>query len=228
MTIRVEDEDEYVHYPASPDDIRNVIRLLPKGAMDGIDSVLLCLGTGFQIRRNNSKFSGTEPDPYTGRSGDESLPGVYTGRSLGVYTLDQRKIYIFAYVYDPALPEREMWELYMRLHMLSTFVHEAAHHYDNMSRVARGRWLTDSKEKREIYAEKGQHDWTQSGVIPYLRQAYPEQSQAIEDWVDHSGRSLAPVNAWRPTLHAQRRTSCHQGRAVFDILSNRASGKECR
>ena len=37
-------------------------------------------------------------------------------------------IRLYAYVYDAALPNREMLEVYLRLRMLSTLLHEIAHH----------------------------------------------------------------------------------------------------
>src|SRR5436190_1132898 len=44
VPILVQDEHEFVHYPSSPADIRAIIRRLPIGVMDGIQSITLCLG----------------------------------------------------------------------------------------------------------------------------------------------------------------------------------------
>ncbi|TMA59646.1 MAG: hypothetical protein E6J80_03400, partial [Deltaproteobacteria bacterium] len=44
IPIRTLDEGEFIHYPATVDDIRNVMRLLPKGVVDGLGSIEFCLG----------------------------------------------------------------------------------------------------------------------------------------------------------------------------------------
>jgi tetratricopeptide (TPR) repeat protein len=75
--------------------------------------------------------------------------------------------------------------------VLGTLVHEVAHHHDFTMRVARGRWLHDSKEKSEIYAERIQHEWVQTYVVPYLEDAYPVEVAALGRWMlCHGGIAL--------------------------------------
>ena len=60
----------------------------------------------------------------------------------------------------------------LRHRMLSAFVHEVAHHDDQMRRIGRGRWLADNTDKNEHYAQRGQRSWTRTCVVPYLRETY--------------------------------------------------------
>ena len=76
-----------------------------------------------------------------------------------------------------------MWELLLRLHMLTAFIHEVAHHYDFTFRVDRGRWRFDDIEKIEIYAESVQHEWITAYVIPYIVQAHPGEFEQLRAWM---------------------------------------------
>lgn len=182
IPVRILNEGKYIHYPASMDDIRNVMYRLPAGVTDGLVSIDLCLGKEEQEESSDDGPPADlyDPDPFVGRRGDNLWQEIFHGRILGQYSL--QRIRLMAYVYDPALPNREMWELYLRLWTLSTFVHEVAHHYDNIARIARGRWLMSDEKKNEIYAERSQYHWVQQYVIPYLEEAYPQQVQTLRAW----------------------------------------------
>lgn len=203
IRIEVRDESGFVHYPASPDDLRAVLRLLPAGILDGIDSIWLCLGAGYQESSYDGSSEAQENDPHTGRLGSELLSGVFIGHTLGVYLPKRRRIDLCAYVYDAALPQREMWEVWLRLMMLKTFVHEVAHHHDFSTRVARGRWRADNSDNLEIYAEKMAHEWMRLIVIPYVERRYPVPLKVLRDWLQqHAGIALPLdllVGDWRRT-----------------------------
>ncbi len=201
VPVRVRDESECVHYPATEDDIIGVARFLPKGVLDGITMVDLCLGMDDQGLLPED--DGSEPDPLTGRLGYEHLSGVYAGRYLGTYSRLSAWIQLSAYVYKPNTEHRPIVEFYLKLQMLSTFAHEVAHHYDMMHRVARGRWLRDSSEKNEIYAEHNQHSWAQDAVVSYLRSAYPEQVKKLDAWLRYHGGVSVPLE----TLAGDPRTT---------------------
>ena len=189
IPIRVSDEGEFIHYSAREDDIREVIRRLPAGVLDGITSIELCLGTNHQRGIIESYMTA---DPMTGRIGHEMLPGVYTGACLGVYYRNRPQISVFAYVYEPSMPNRDVWEIILRLGMLSTFVHEAAHHFDTAMRRG-SRWRGDNKDHVEIYAQCAQYDWVPKYVIPYLEERYPEEVRRFQDWVKHYGGAEMPL-----------------------------------
>ncbi len=202
--VRVINTGQYLHYPASVEDILAVASLFPKGVLDGLGAIELCAGIGYQ-RHDAKRRSGTEPDPYTGRYGYETLPGVFTGRVLATYWPHRQRIRLYACVYDAAMPKRSAWELYLRLKMLATFVHEAAHHYDRAMRAARGRWLAlaEGKTKAEMYAEKFEQEWVVSCVVPYLLTTYPEEWQELDAWITHHGGVSLPLS----TLAGEIRTT---------------------
>ena len=77
---------------------------------------------------------------------------------------------------------------YFKLQILSTFVHEVAHHFDHTRRIARGRWLASEQEKVEHFADHRQHEWTQACVVPYLEEAYPQDVAELLQWLEVHGK----------------------------------------
>jgi tetratricopeptide (TPR) repeat protein len=187
IPIRVRDTGPCIRYPAGPTDLLGVMRRLPVGVLDGLASIDLCLGV------EDQDDDALEADPLVGRPSLARWPGVYSGKVLGVYHRDTAKIRLLAYVYDREMPDCSLKELFLRLQMLATFVHEVAHHYDWTTRVARGRWLMDSTTRDEIYAENVQHEWMQRCVIPYLEAAYPEEVRTLDAWITHHGGISIPL-----------------------------------
>ncbi len=186
IPLEVFDESPFVHHGASPADIRAILAALPAAATEGIAKIQLCLGKE-QMEEETMDF-GEDRDPFTGRRSCERFSGVFNGPLRGTYS-DTGLISIYAFVYDPAhLPlPRSLCEFYLRLRALKTFVHEVAHHHDQVARIARGRWRSDRKYTFEWYAEKMGREWTQNIVLPYLKSAYPKEALALRKWVAHRG-----------------------------------------
>lgn len=194
IPIRVCDESDFVHYPASAEDISSVLRALPQGVTDGLTGIELCLGEKSQSVPGDEEWAGPpELDPYVGRQGCGILPGIFVGNVLGVYYPGQAKLRIHAYVGGQEALDPIPVGFYLRMYMLMTLVHEVAHHYDFSSRIARGRWLADAEDKVEIYAEQVQHDWFSRYVVPCLRRDYPDQWQALNSWVREKTGLELPV-----------------------------------
>ena len=193
IPIEVLDAGDFVHHPASPEDIRGVLAALPGAATQGMTRIQLSLGKEYMEERWAG--SGAEPDPFTGRLSSEVFPGVFGGAALGSYYPERGSVWIFAYVYDPSrLPlPHTLCEFYLRLHALKTLVHEVAHHHDETNRVRRGRWLADRQAKLEWYAEKMEYEWTREVVLPYLESAYPNDTRRLRKWVAHRGGILLPL-----------------------------------
>lgn len=189
VPIDVVERAPWIHYPASPADLVGVMARLPAGVLTGLAGIRLCLGKEAQEELSDKEdLDEAVRDPWTGRAGRENLPGVFGGTILGVYCSRSRRIDLHAYLYDPSLAERSMWELVLRLHMLSTFVHELAHHEDTMRRVARGRWRADDSGKAEDFAETTESRWAVECVVPYLEEAYPDAAAALRGWtLEHCG-----------------------------------------
>ncbi len=186
IPIQVLDQGKFVHHGASVEDLRAVLKALPENARLGISRIQLSLGKACMDEEDRD---GDRPDPLTGRLGVQLFPGVFCGGILGCFKIRSGVISIYAYVYDVnriPLPLR-LCQVYLRLHALKTFVHEVAHHHDNLARVARGRWLFDRESNQEMYAEEMEHKWTQEIVLPYLRKNYAEEVKALQNWVFHRG-----------------------------------------
>jgi hypothetical protein len=223
IPIGILETGAHIHYPAGVTDLRNVMRALPKGVLDGLTSIELRLEADPESRDG-------EPDPLVGRHGCETLPGVYSADVIGTCFFDGR-ITLSAYVYHSDLPNREVLELYLRLRMLSTFMHEVAHRFDWTARRSRGRWRMDDSKKNELYAEDFEHEWTQTIVVPYLERAYPHQVQALQAWVQfHGGAQIELVDLLehgRSTSKAERKafSSFFSGQQAFKhLLENVAGG----
>lgn len=227
-------QERYVHHPASPQDLREVLRALPPGVADGLSSVVLTLGRHRQEKTPaGDRVDYAKPDPLVGRVGFEVFAGVYAGRYLGIYRPDANEIWLFAYVYDlERLPlPRPQAEFYLRLRVLTTFVHEVAHHFDERRRVARGRWLATGTERVERYAEGREHAWTQKVIVPFLERRYPEETRALGEWIAHHGGIEVPLAtlAGEPRTMAKggkRRRVVDAGHAFEDWLDELASAPD--
>ncbi len=217
MPIRVRDESDFVHYPASEEDVRSVLRALPQGVIDGLTGIELCLGERDQSRHGEEEWAPPlELDPYVGRQGYEILPGVFAGSVLGTYSPGQAKLRINAYVCRHDALDPIPVGFFLRMGMLMTLVHEVAHHYDFSSRRGRGRWLSDARDKVEIYAEQVQHDWFSKYVVPCLRRRYPDQWQAFNRWVREKVGLELPVEVLLGDPRATSRGNGITLQAIFD------------
>jgi tetratricopeptide (TPR) repeat protein len=186
VPIQVCDRGPYIHYPASEHDLRGLLALMPRGVVDGVKAIELRLGSDEDAR---------DVDPFVGRLSNEIGPGVYCGRILGRYQIDGPTIEIFGYVYNASNAVLPVVETWLRLRMLTTFVHELGHHEDASMRVARGRWRFDDRVDQEIYAEAIEYAWTREYVVPYLEETYPAEVDALRGWlVEHGGIAL-PLEA---------------------------------
>jgi tetratricopeptide (TPR) repeat protein len=125
------------------------------------------------------------------------LPGVYCGGILGFYRWYTATITLCAYVYDrAALPDQAMRELFLRLQMLSTLVHEVAHHKGKLAQGARGRWEILPNNAVENYARQQEARWMRELVAPYLEQAYPNAVRDFGAWMAHYGGVALPLAAF--------------------------------
>jgi tetratricopeptide (TPR) repeat protein len=186
IEIKVLDEGQYIHFPASKDDLLGVIRRLPHNIVSGIHSITLCLGKEYQEDKADN-FCEETRDPFTARiCADEEGP-IFTPPTLGTYYTGTCKIFIYAYVYDREELKLDIIEPYLRLQMLSTLVHEIAHHEDNIVRTSRGRWLGFNDWKSEDYAEFQQMNWSETAIIPYLMDTYPKEYHALSNWIEEHG-----------------------------------------
>ncbi|HEX2189580.1 MAG TPA: hypothetical protein VHG51_11810 [Longimicrobiaceae bacterium] len=178
VAVRVVETGVYVHHAATLEDVREVLRRLPPGVTDGLAAVELRLG--IQVQHDERPPEGDGPDPFTGRLGAERYPGVWAGRVLGRYLPAHGRIELFAHVYDPAIPDRALWEALLRYGTLRTLAHEAAHHHDAVHRVGRGRWTARPGERAERYARDREEAWTEACVLPYLRERHPREARLID------------------------------------------------
>ena len=219
IPIVAKDADEYIHFPACVDDIRNVVRLLPRGVFDGVNEIELSLGVEYQDE--DSSYDNDIEDPHTGRIGMEIIPGIYAARCQAIYTREECTIKVFAYVYAPDLRDREMWECYLRLHMFSSFVHEASHYYDSTERIARDRWRMENRRKVEAYAEEMQRDWMNDYILPYIETTYPDQVHMLLDWIEYYGGYKLPLVMIAGDPRAPWNDSTESGVSLFfDVSSN--------
>ncbi|HEU4557020.1 MAG TPA: tetratricopeptide repeat protein [Longimicrobium sp.] len=218
IRVRSEGGGRYVHYPASADDVREVLRRLPRGVTDGLANVVLRLGKEAAEEMEAKADFPSERDPFTGRAGGQRYPGVWSGRILGRYRAWATEIELYGYVFDPAHPDRDVWMPLLRLEALATLAHEVAHHHDHTCRVARGRWIAGYEEVVERYAEAMQHRWTHEVIVPYLRERYAGEVARLERWVEHHGGIAIPferlVDDPRVTGHGGL---VHATRAVWSI-----------
>jgi hypothetical protein len=186
IPIRITDEGPHVLHPATPGDIEAIQRRLPAGMLEGLSEIVLSLGKYTQAEGGDAHI--WDPDPITNRLGLEILPGIYKGWIWGTYESSACRITLHAFVCDPAKSCPMPTTAYLKLHILSTFVHEVAHHFDDTRRIARGRWLALEENKVEHFAVHRQHEWTQSCVVPYLEETYPQEVDELLRWLENHGK----------------------------------------
>lgn len=187
IPIIVKDNSTLIHFPATPADLHAVMQRLPPGVCDGISQIELCLGEHDPPSDDAILFE-HKPDPYTGRISGQLLPDVWMKSPLGCYHQATASICLYAYVYPPNIKNLPNKEFLLKLHVLSTFVHEIAHHHDYTRRNARGRWLPDDdRKKEEDYADEIEHDWLHQVVVPYLLESYSTESLRFIEWVEYYG-----------------------------------------
>jgi hypothetical protein len=192
IPVRVIDTHEHLYHAASEPDIRNVLTRLPPEATEGISLVRLELGLEYM---KGKKQAHDDVDLWFGRPSGKIFGEVYAGKILGTYYPESGSISLYGYACDPEkLPlPKLLCELYLRLKVLATLVHEVAHHHDHQCRVNRGRWLADRTENVKNYAEIMEHRWTQEVVVPYLEEAYPRDVRGLLAWVARKGGLRLPL-----------------------------------
>ena len=140
---------------------------------------------------------------------------MFEAHILGQYLPARKKIRLAGVLYDSTLANRAVWEVYLRLHMLMTFVHEVAHHCDFSGRIARGRWRCDDKEKIEAYAESMTHQWITSVIVPFIEREYADDVACLREWMKMYAGAEIPLSI----LAGDVRTTAKNGRlwanAVF-------------
>jgi tetratricopeptide (TPR) repeat protein len=196
------DEGPLVQYPATVADIEALIARLPSRALDGVGVIELSLGARAQRHRADRGGHG-DVDPLTGRRGFERLPGIFCGGTLGQYLRGPNRIRVFGFVSATRLSDAPHWELYLRLHMLATFLHEAGHHLD-LTRSARGRGSGETREDGEIYAERHEYAWARRYAVPYLEHAYPDEVASLLAWIKEHGGCALPLGALAGTASTVR------------------------
>ena len=191
VPIRVEKEPSLFH-PATPEDIREVLRRMPEGLLDGLTGITLCFGKEYLKRTEaNEPWCEHGVDPVTGRPGLEVMPGIYAASAFGVYSPSKGGIWLPGYALSPKAKRTVAVDMHLRLRTLNVLMHELAHHDDWMRRTARGRWCGVSQHNEERYAENTGYQWTRLYVIPYLRQRYPTETKELQDFIRmHTGIDL--------------------------------------
>ncbi|CAM3011966.1 hypothetical protein HAHI6034_11405 [Hathewaya histolytica] len=194
IKIKIKDKEKYIHFPLNKEDLLGVIKRMPYNIVSGIHSITLCLGKEYQEGKVDNLDKEVR-DPYTGRICIDEYGPIYSPPILGTYYTRTCKIFLYAYVYDREKIKLGIIESYLRLQMLSTLVHEIAHHEDNLLRAGGGRWLGFNDRKCEDYAELQQLKWTETVVIPYLIDNYPEEYCSLLNWIEkHGGVKLSLVD----------------------------------
>ncbi len=97
IPIKIIDAGEFIHYPASKDDLTGVLNRLPFDITYGLDSINLCLGAEYQ-EDNVDDLSNVLRDPYTGRVCLDDCEPIYLSGIAGTYWLDTCKIFLISFL----------------------------------------------------------------------------------------------------------------------------------
>ncbi|CAN96466.1 MULTISPECIES: tetratricopeptide repeat protein [Sorangium] len=178
------DEAPYVFHPAGEEDVRAVLHRLPPGSLDGLQAIRLC------VDHSNARREPRVRDPFTGRLRHELIPGVFVSSTAGDYDRQTAIIRLFAFLCDPAT--LGPIALYLKMDVLRTLVHEAAHHFDATFRKKRSRW--DLRDKNELWAKRIEAEQASQIVASYVGERYSSECRELRSWIkDHGGAALSPL-----------------------------------
>jgi len=168
------------------EDMREVLRCLPPGSLDGLQEVRLCAHPGNARRR-------TRPvDPLTGKVRNELVPGWYSPSPLGKYNPRTATIRVFGWFRDGEDPGPLF--LYLKVDQLKTLVHEAAHHFDHTFRKGRHRWDVNDKEKHEDWARRIESDQALEIIAPVVERRHSSRCEELAQWIEeHAGVAIDPL-----------------------------------
>ncbi|HEY6223497.1 MAG TPA: hypothetical protein VIW26_06920 [Gemmatimonadales bacterium] len=185
LPILIEDEAPFVFHALGAEDIREVIRWLPAGSVDGLRAIRL------MVSRDTGERSWPR-EPFTGRRRFEALPGVYISRTLGWYKPSTATVCVHAFLCErQAVAPFVIW---LRLTALRTLLHELAHHFDLTFRVGRSRWDLLDRDKEEAWADRLGGEDNDVLARRYLRDHYPDECERLQTWFQTAlGVELPPV-----------------------------------
>src|SRR6266536_142657 len=129
LSIRVVDAHPYAHHPVGLADIRAMLARLPDMSVNTLGEILLTRGDEADLHPDPEASASSDVcDVWIKRQGDETLPGIFFGRTLGTYHPRTASIHLNSVVYEPGYFTAARWQALLRLRMLETLVHEVGHH----------------------------------------------------------------------------------------------------
>jgi hypothetical protein len=176
VPIRIVDESRLWFFPVSPDDVRAVLSLLPRGVATGLREIRIEPG-----RRTINAV--VEPsrigrfDPL-GRAAYVVTHGVLAPVLLGVYQHAPQMIRLFGYVQLSRKPLTRRQQIDLELHALTTLVHEISHHHDRTYRMGDDRSWINYKAHAEEYARRLETRWVLEAVVPFLQRKHGDEHGA--------------------------------------------------
>jgi hypothetical protein len=176
--VDIKEADPNFFFPPSEDDLREVLDALPLGTLDGLSKVVVEAGTSYINSHGEKEIYKSEEfirDPFLGRLSVEIIQGVYEPSVKGGYDLEDNSLWLFGYSKESEAEISLVELIAIELSILMTLMHEIAHHYDWVRRVARGRWFMDDPVKCEEYAWEFEQEWLENILKPYLQKKYRKE-----------------------------------------------------
>lgn len=202
IPVLVEPERRTLVHPVGVDDVRALLRRLPRGTLDGLTEIRLCVG----LRRLRAMRRSSDEADEMGRPVFERLPGVFAPPILGTYFPERRRIEIYAH----AVTDPQAFALVrplVRAWGLATLAHEIGHHEDLVARTKRDRWRGDEESALEHYAERVEHAWGIEHVLTHVAEAHGAEVATLLDWIEHELGAPLPL----ATLVGDPRTTSRRG-----------------
>ena len=194
VPIRVEAPSPFVHFPATADDLRAILRELPPGACDGLRAVEVSAAAEYPAFPGDPATSYLDHhlDPWKGRRGLQSvLPGVFGRPTDWDYSASTATAYVYGFVYEAPLRHRAVTALFLRHRMLAGLAKAVAFHQESAGRLARGRRMPHARERTGRRSRALADAWIRGVVTPYVRRAWPAEVAEFEAWtLAHGGVAL--------------------------------------
>lgn len=173
------EEHPHIRHALSADDVRELLQRVPADVRPDLNAVHLRSG----FREADILKSDLEPDPVTGRPGNDLGGGIYAPYLMGRYRFEPCEIDLYGFAYEAdALRVPEIQLPLLWLIQAGTLAHEIAHCWDERRRAYGDRWALDETERGERYAEQSAQTWLVSSAVSYFVERYPDRATAFESW----------------------------------------------
>ncbi len=190
VLIRVDEPARHVWYPATIDDMREVLRVLPADATEGLRAVEV---SARAWRSDSPTYAPI--DPVTGRHGyEEIIPGVHGRRDDWGYHPRTATACVYGYVTSAPRDGASCVDIALRHRMLAGLVKAVAFHHERRLRAARGHRVPHDVARDDARSRALADRWIRDLLGPWIARTLPAEVARFEAWTRAHGGVALPLD----------------------------------